>query len=301
MYRVRFYKGDYIDRQRAANRDDCVAYVEHHFNSAAGAAGNYAAVIVGSNASNTSRNWARWYARAVSDSFGIGLAQRDGVVVGGFSGRGDGNVKFTKMPAILLEPLFANNPAHAQWIRSGEGQTRLAQILADSIERCFPDGGTIAFSVGHKYKASNPNDRGAAVAGGGSEADFAEIVLTRAAQLLEAKREPAPARPFAVYVNNREVWQFDADPDAVVRYDELRGILFIDEPGALEPLLPATPQPERAKRKASSTKPSRRTAQRTGRKSPRKVARKAKGRATTAPRKSVRAAAARKRRASRRV
>jgi hypothetical protein len=242
MYEVRFYKGDYVERQRAANRDKCVAYVEHHFNSAAGTAGNYAAVIVGSNASNSSKNWARWYARAVSSSFGIGLAQPDGVVVGGFSGRGDGNVKFTRMPAVLLEPLFANNPVHAQWIRSEEGQTRLAQILVDSIERCFPDGGTVAFSVGHKYKASNPNDRGAAVAGGGTEADCAEAVLAKAAALLEARRAPAPARPFAVFVNNREVWRFDADPDAVVRYDELRGILFIDEPGALESNLPQAPQ-----------------------------------------------------------
>ena len=240
MYQVRFYEGDYVDRQRAANRDHCVAYVEHHFNSAAGSAGNYTMVIVGSNASNTSKNWAQWYARAVASSFGIGLAQGNGVVVGGFSGRGDGNVKFTKMPAVLLEPLFANNPVHATWIHSEEGQDRLAQILADSIERCFPGGGTVAFSVGHKYKASSPNDRGAAVAGGGTEADFAEIVLNKAAAILVGKRAPAAARPFAVYVNNRELWKFDADPDAVVRFDELRGILFIDEPGALAPT-PETP------------------------------------------------------------
>ncbi len=251
MYHVRFYKGDYVARQRAANRDNCVAYVEHHFNSAAGTAGNYAAVIVGSNASNTSKNWARWYARAVADSFGIGLAQRDGVVVGGFSGRGDGNVKFTRMPAVLLEPLFANNPMHAQWIRSEEGQSRLAQILADSIERCFPDGGTVAFSVGHKYKASNPNDRGAAVFGGGAEADYAETVLGKAAALLEAKRAPAAARPFAVFVNNREVWRFNADPDAVVRYDALRGILFIDEPGALDPAAPPLPRGNAVRKRAS--------------------------------------------------
>ncbi len=263
MYQVRFYKGDYVDRQRAANRDHCVAYVEHHFNSAAGSAGNYAMVIVGSNASNTSKNWAQWYARAVASSFGLGLAQGNGVVVGGFSGRGDGNVKFTDMPAILLEPLFANNPVHAAWIHSEEGQDRLAQILADSIERCFPDGGTVAFSVGHKYKASSPNDRGAAVAGGGTEADFAEIVLNKAAAILVGKRVPAAARPFAVYVNNREVWKFDADPDAVVRFDQLRGILFIDEPGALAPALEvparlltrpsAAPGPVRERARRSAT------------------------------------------------
>jgi len=298
MYRVRFYKGDYVDRQRAANRDGCVAYVEQHFNSAAGTAGNYATVIVGSNASNTSKNWARWYARAVADSFGIGMAQSDGVVVGGFSGRGDGNVKFTKMPAVLLEPLFANNPVHAQWIRSEEGQARLAQILADSIERCFPEGGTVGFSVGHKYKASNPNDRGAAVYGGGTEADYAEAVLGRAAALLEAKRAPAIARPFAVLVNNQEVWRYDADPDAVVRYDALRGILFIDEPGALE--APTPPRPDRAMGRASPVKVARRAAGVAGRRSTRSAARKSGAGTGSAGQRKARPAQARKRRKARR-
>ena len=118
MYEVRFYKGDYGARQLAANADDCTAYVEHHFNATAGGGGNYACAVVGSNASNTSKNWARWYARAVADSFGIQLGGDQGVLVGGFNGRGDGNVKFTKMPAILVEPLFASNPDHAAWIRS---------------------------------------------------------------------------------------------------------------------------------------------------------------------------------------
>lgn len=162
MYKVKFYKGNYGARQAAANQDKCVAYVEHHFNSSAGTAGNYAAVIVGNNASSTSKNWGRWYAQAVAKSFGIDLGGDKGVVVGGYGGRGDGNVKLTDMPAILLEPLFANNPAHATWIRSDAGQERLARILADSIQRCFPKGGLIGFSVGHKYKTASPNDRGAA-------------------------------------------------------------------------------------------------------------------------------------------
>lgn len=242
MYQVRFYKGDYAARQRAANADGCAAYIEHHFNSSAGTAGNYAAVIVGANASNTSKNWARWYAQAVANSFGIGLGGDHGVVVGGFGGRGDGNVKLTRMPAILVEPLFANNPAHADWIRGEAGQERLAHILADSIQRCFPDGGLIGFSVGHKYKISSPNDRGAAVYGGGTEADYAEAVLRMAAEMLQ-DMPAATARAFAVQIGNREVWRYEADPDAVVRWDETRGILFIDEPGALEGIGSATPRP----------------------------------------------------------
>ena len=37
MYQVKFYKGDYLQRQLAANADKAVAYVEHHFNSSASA------------------------------------------------------------------------------------------------------------------------------------------------------------------------------------------------------------------------------------------------------------------------
>lgn len=89
------------------------------------------------------------------------------------------------MPAILLEPLFASNPRHAEWIRSESGQIRLAQMICDSIQRFFQSSGLIRFSVGHKYKTQNPNDRGAEVYGGGWEADYAEMVLEKSKAMLE--------------------------------------------------------------------------------------------------------------------
>lgn len=185
MYEVRFYKGNYSQRQAQANADHCVAYVEHHFNSSGNPDAGYAVVITGSNASQTSKDWGRWYAHAVADEFGIKTGGDDGIMVGGYGGRGDGNIIKTHMPAILLEPLFVSNPQHAEWVRSEDGQDRLARNLVDSIRQFFPDGGLIGFSVGHKYKSSRPDDRGAAVVGGGTEADYAEIVLEKARQLLE--------------------------------------------------------------------------------------------------------------------
>ncbi|MEM7018164.1 MAG: N-acetylmuramoyl-L-alanine amidase [Pseudomonadota bacterium] len=167
-YEVKFYKGDYSDRQRQANADGCVAYVEQHFNSSSSPTANYALVITGRNASETSKNWGRWYAQSIAREFNIPVGGRDGgILVGGFNGRGDANVRYTRMPAILLEPLFGSNPAHAQWIRSESGQTRLATILSESVQRFFQDGGLIGFSIGHIYKTSRPNDRGAAIFGGG--------------------------------------------------------------------------------------------------------------------------------------
>jgi N-acetylmuramoyl-L-alanine amidase len=73
MYRCTFYKGDYRERQEQANADRCVAYVEHHFDSSASPTASYAVIITGSNASQTSRNWGRWYAQAVAREFGVGV------------------------------------------------------------------------------------------------------------------------------------------------------------------------------------------------------------------------------------
>lgn len=176
-YQVIFYKGDYSERQRAANKDRCNLYIEHHFNSSANRDANYCVTIVGSNASRMSKEFGKAYSKRISLTFNCPIGGNDGIMVGGFGGRGDGNIRLTNMPAALLEPMFCSNPEQAETIRSSEGQDRLAKVLADTIMDFFPSGATIGFSIGHKYKRSNPNDRGAPVHGGGTEADCAEKVL----------------------------------------------------------------------------------------------------------------------------
>ena len=229
MYEVKFYKGDYLERQQAANEDGCVAYVEHHFNSTGSESANYAVVITGSNASQTSKNWGRWYARAVSQDFGVRIGGDNGILVGGYGGRGDYNLRFTNMPAILLEPLFVSNPQSAELVRSDAGQQRLAMILCDSVKRFFPNGGRIGFSVGHKYKSSRPNDRGASVAGGGYEADYAERVLTKTQAMLEEVAQLQQTREISVMQGSEVLWKHAIDEDATVRWDAERGILRIDD------------------------------------------------------------------------
>lgn len=229
MYKVKFYKGNYTKRQHKANNDEAKAYVEHHFNSSSSSTANYAVVVTGSNASRTSKNWGRWYANAVATFFGTKVAGDNGILVGGWNGRGDGNLKHTAMPAILLEPLFASNPQHADIIRSENGQTDLARILAESIQRFFPDGGLIAFSVGHKYKKSSPNDRGADLAGGGSEADYAEKVLEKAAVMLEAIDQIGIARTLRVMHGDNVLFETEVDEDAQIVWNPERGLLHIPE------------------------------------------------------------------------
>jgi hypothetical protein len=230
MYKTKFYKGDYLQRQLQANADKAVAYVEHHFNSSASEQAGYAVVVVGSNASPTSRNWGRWYSRAIAEQFGTKVAGDDGILVGGWNGRGDGNVKHTQMPALLLEPLFGSNPQQAEIIRSASGQAALARVLVESIRRFFPKGGLIAFSVGHKYKTSSPNDRGAMLAGGGTEADHAEKVLELAAKMLDEQAAPEPQpRKLRVMQGDKLLFETQVDEDAVLVWSSDRNLLFIPD------------------------------------------------------------------------
>jgi N-acetylmuramoyl-L-alanine amidase len=184
VYTVKFYRGDYSARQRAANADQAVCYFEQHFNSTVNRGANYALAVAATNASARSKSWGRWYAARAAEALKIGLGGSDGLLIGGYQGRGNQNLLYTKMPAILGEPCFVSNPSGAAVVVYGEGRELLAKILADSVRQFFPGGGLVAFSVGHKYKTSNPNDRGAVVLGGGWEADYAEKVLLLAARML---------------------------------------------------------------------------------------------------------------------
>jgi hypothetical protein len=227
MYQVKFFKGDYYARQAAANEDQCKLYVEQHFNSSASQSANYSVVVAGYNASQTSKNWGRWYARAVSQEFDIPVGGDSGLLVGGYNGRGDYNLRFTNMPAILLEPFFVSNPQTAELIKTEAAQYRLANILTESIQRFLPAGGLVGFSVGHKYKTSSPNDRGAAVFGGGTEADIAEAVLLKAQQQLEAIATVPQEREIKVMQGNEVLWKGNIDFDADVRWDGQRGVLTV--------------------------------------------------------------------------
>jgi hypothetical protein len=229
MYKVRFYEGDYLKRQQKANEDDCVCYVEQHFNWSSSPSANYAVVVTGYNASQTSKNWGRWYANAVAREFDIPISGDRGILVGGFNGWGDFNLRFTEMPAILLEPLFCSNPQQAEWIRSDEMQNRLARVLGESIQRFFPGGGLVAFSVGHKYKKSHPNDRGAKVYGGGVEADYAEEVLKKAKIMLEDIDKPVEDREIKVVRGDEVLWKQSVDPDSDILWDPVRGVLRIKD------------------------------------------------------------------------
>lgn len=195
-YTVRFYTGDYGPRQRAANRDGAICYVEQHFNSTDSASVNYSLSKVADNAGARSKRWGESYAAKVAEAFDISSS---GISIGG---RGNANLNQTEMPAILLEPFFISNSQGSAWAHSPEKQKLLAEILVATIREQFPAGGLVALSIGHKGKTSSPSDRGAEAVSGGFEADFAELVLKNAAALL-TKTVEKPKKPTAQSVPGR--------------------------------------------------------------------------------------------------
>lgn len=184
-YTVQYFTGDYGERQRAANAAGVSIYCEQHFNSVDNPDADYTCVIVGSNAGRISKEFGQMYARKVSEAFGCRIGGVNGLLIGGYNGRGDGNIKHTRMPAVLLEPLFISNPKRAAQVVTDASQHQLAKALVSCIKHFFPNGGKIGFSIGHAGKRSNPRDRGAKVHGSDlMEADIAEAVLKQAEAML---------------------------------------------------------------------------------------------------------------------
>lgn len=177
-YTVKFYTGDYPERQEAANKDGAICYVEHHFNSKEyddpkATADNPIMTIVAHDASATSKSWASLYSSFVQKGlkhagFDFPLFAGSGVLQREFKERGDYNLRFTKMPAILVEPMWLSDIPSALALLGRDGRKPhvfdyLAAALADSVKQTFPDGGLVAASIGHMGKTSQPFDRGAPI------------------------------------------------------------------------------------------------------------------------------------------
>jgi hypothetical protein len=210
-YRVKIYTGDYIDRQEAANEDGAICYVEHHLNSKAyddpqTGDDNPILTIVAHNASLKSIEFAAAYSSNAQEAFPelpLYRGREPGVLQRGYRERGDYNLRFTKMPAILLEPMWVSDKESCQALAVRSTREALAEVLADTITSQFPEGGLVALSGGHKGKVSKPWDRGAPMAypefldrerilgldslpipEGPTEADVCELIVRRAAELL---------------------------------------------------------------------------------------------------------------------
>ena len=183
-FEVRFYTGSHRSRQCSANLDGAICYVEHHLNSFRDPDVAYSSALITNHADQYCRQWAETYIRSVAETLNIPLGNGDGIIILSEGDRGHGNLSHATMPAMIPEPLFVSNPAHANLLRHGDAAGILAEKLALSIRRFFPEGGLVGFSVGHRYKDCGNMDEGAPVAGGGTEAEFAEMILVESCRLL---------------------------------------------------------------------------------------------------------------------
>ncbi len=180
MYNIQFYCAHTLECQSQANTDKCTAYVQAQFNISNNPNDNYTSVAVGSNASQLSKHWAKQYANGICDDFNTSLGGNGGVLIGGNSGENELDLIYTQMPAILVKPLFATNPLHAEWIKTKSAQLRLARNLAKSIISLFPNGGLIGFRLAG-YDEERGNNKSPFNTG-----QYSDMVLRQTVLLLQA-------------------------------------------------------------------------------------------------------------------
>jgi N-acetylmuramoyl-L-alanine amidase len=189
--KIVWLKGDYTgknkERQRRAEKEKCDIVIEFHFNSA------------GDKAASGTEVWHRQYSM-----FSRQLASilHDKIVALGFKPRGvkpavtGSRASFiNSYPptclVVLLEPCFVSNRFDAEKLHQDDFMDRLASAIASGIRDFLKtvthkEFAVIGLSVGHRYKTSNPNDKGAACVFGDWEADHAEALAKKVAALLQS-------------------------------------------------------------------------------------------------------------------
>ena len=188
-YEILRPEGDYPDRQNAANIWNADLYIEQHFNAIAydkeADSDNYSLALCAHNASNRSKDIARFYADRAAELVNLPNA---GVLVRGYRERGDYNLRFTDMPAFIAEPLFISDASQEAFAASEAGRDACARAVVDTVRWALPNGGRVALSTGHKYKSKY--DPGAVGPGRKTEAELADAVMDRAAEMLSSSDTP---------------------------------------------------------------------------------------------------------------
>lgn len=179
-YKILRVTGNYRARQLTANNARAALYLEAHYNSTPGAQGTE--VLVTDTSGPSTRLMARQMAGNIAEAFGLRLRGAGGAKVLSPEDRGYGNLAHTRAPALLIEPWFIDSKEWAD--RAVSDATRVAQCLASVIEQNIPDGSTVALSLGHRGKTSDPHDRGARGGNGQWEADLASLYLDALARQL---------------------------------------------------------------------------------------------------------------------
>ena len=171
---------DYRDRQLRANQLGCDAYVEFHYNAKEvdypGITDNPATILVANNSSQRTRNIAARILDQVCQALGL---EDGGVKVLEPGEAGYWNLYYASGNSMLLELLWVSDSEQAALADDEEVQRILAGCICTGLEAF--DVEHCGLSLGHKFKESNPGDKGAPVFGREysecAEADLAEALM----------------------------------------------------------------------------------------------------------------------------
>lgn len=186
LYTIIRLTGDYPDRQREATEAGAILYLEQHCNASTDPRICYPAGLYrGDVDAARGMALAAEYAAVVAETCPVPMSPPRPVALL-TSSRGYGNLRHLgpNVVGCLMEPGHVSHPPFAAWAKSAEGVEALARAIVHVVRGACPKGGTIALSVGHAGKVSEPTDRGAPVFGGGWESDLATAVVDRAADIL---------------------------------------------------------------------------------------------------------------------
>lgn len=181
--KIVWLKGDYTvkkERQQQAAEAGCDFVISFHFNSANDAKAN------GSEIFHNERGIAETLANRLLLTITKTLKTRARGVKRAIGSRAS-FIRHYHCPAVLLEPCFISNRTEAEKMHDVSIVRALGEEIANEVAKWLPSSAKVGIDIGHKFKTSAPDDRGARCFFGDYEADHAEQLAKVVAASLQLR------------------------------------------------------------------------------------------------------------------
>jgi hypothetical protein len=188
--RIVWLKGDYVgnhERQMQASKANCRLVISFHFNA------HNNPKTSGSEVFSNGKGDADYIAAKLLHIITSVLGTKSRGVKKAEGSRA-GFLRFYHCPAILLEPCFITNPDEANLVHDVQVIRKLGEAIADALVKWLPFDAVIGIDIGHKFKTSQPDDRGARCFYGDFEADHAEQLAKVVAASLQLRTKEVAMR-----------------------------------------------------------------------------------------------------------
>jgi len=190
--KIVWLKGDYVgnhERQQQASKANCRLVVSFHFNAASNPQASGAEVY------HNGKGDAEPIANKLLTVITKVLGNRPRGVKSALGSRA-GFLRFYHCPAVLLEPAFVSNLEEATMLHDVNVVRQLGEAIAEVLWRWLPFDAVLGIDIGHKFKTSSPNDRGARCVALANcfEADHAEQLAKVVAASIQIRTKEVVAR-----------------------------------------------------------------------------------------------------------